>query len=174
MGGEGARGLTGGFPTTVREGGGKLGGLRPVQLWNVDLISAGLQVAPARLLMERISPGGDVYTALVVHGRLVPTKVQPPKLCESNGSANPSNSGCTGSSRTFVEVPRRIKSRVEILQRQLSEQDRLSRACRESFETLSRAIDAAAGRGVIDPSKQRSLRLLNEEANAAKHEGFVH
>ena len=140
-----------------------------------DLISAGLQVAPARLLKESLSPGGDVHTALVISGRLKPTKAEPPKLGQPSGSVNASDGGhaSSNSSGTFVEVPRRIKDRVEMVQKQLSEQERLSRACGDSFETLAQAIDTAAARGVISAGQAQELRTVNHKANVAKHADFV-
>jgi hypothetical protein len=68
-----------------------------------DFMGAGLKVAQARVLEERLQPGGETYNMLVLSGRLRPTKVEPPKHDgnPNDGSSSRSSisarSGITGS-----------------------------------------------------------------------------
>merc|ERR1719335_418815 len=65
-----------------------------------DLRAAGLKVAGARLLQASLQPGGEVFNRLVVSGRLLPTKQEPPKAGEGFDAGNP-NDGSSVSGLTF-------------------------------------------------------------------------
>ena len=48
-----------------------------------------------------------------------------------------------------MEVPRRVKERMQSVAPQLYEQDRLAEECGESFATLHEAYTSASSQGVI-------------------------
>lgn len=146
-----------------------------------DLRAVGLKVAAARLLLASLRPGGEVYNRLVVGGRLKPTKPEPPKQGVSADDGNPNDgssisdlkSSSSGSTKlTSVQVPRRIRDRIEAVSPQIYEQDRLSDACSQSFSTLSEARRVAFETGVIDEAGYQHLGSVNQRGNSAKHDHF--
>ena len=137
--------------------------------------------------MESCQPGVEVYNTLVVSGRLVPTKAEPPKRGTQRDAGNPNDGSSTsdqlssssgkslstritdGTEMTSVPVPRRVKERVEKVAPQLYEQDRLAEALGEAFSTLTEAHHVARSRGVVGEAAQQRLRLVNDVTNDGKH-----
>ena len=73
---------------------------------------------------------------------------------------------------TSVKVPRRVKDRVQKISNQVYEQDHLAEHLGEPLATLDEGIQWAKQRGRIDRDEKDRLRLINREANSAKHRNF--
>ena len=57
--------------------------------------AVGLKVAAARLRKASLEPGGEVYTSLVVRGRLMPSKNELPKTGGTSDLGNPNDESST-------------------------------------------------------------------------------
>ena len=140
-----------------------------------DLRDVKLQIGPARSLLRKLQPGGEIHNMLVITGRICKQVVQPPRRgggeshTESSLSGRSSGQSGGGSVKTSILVTKSDKERASAVAEQLREQRRLSTLCGHQFRSLVEGISHAEEKGFIDEVVGETLREVNRRANKAKH-----
>ena len=111
-----------------------------------DLRGVNIQIGPARRLLKKLQPGGEIHNMLVLTGR-ISRQVALGRKAGSSSSGHSSGQSGGSSVKTSIRVTRIDKERVSTVANQLREQRRLSALCGEDFQNLP-PVGVGVGVGV--------------------------
>lgn len=128
-----------------------------------ELLDVGMPVADALTLMKDLGPGGYIFTALCIQGRLALREFEPPRNM-------PSSRASDDSALTNLVVHKIVKQPMQDIERQVYAHSKVVREYNYPFENLYEGMVYKWDSGDMDEEEWKKTAGTNKAGNRGKHD----